>query len=338
MFEDITLVIPTHNRQKYLSRILDYYSDAPFKIIVADSSNDSYSGTLAANVSYHKFNVKTLTEKLALSLQLVKTPYVFMCADDDFIILEGVKRCLSFLKENPSYYSVQGNIICYLKETIIGNKVDYRTLYNHSLDYRVNDENPFDRLASFFKTYRTNFYGVHQTINLVQAFDGVDKKFTSIYLNEYLTNIIPLIKGNFAELPFLFQVREYSTTSDGAVSENVDAIFTNQKFKTDFDSLIEHQAAIVASILNTDFKYCKENIEKTLTDFAHQLKIYKQTPPNVAGNKKIGNLVSKIPFLGNSVIKMFRDLEIKKRLEPYIRSSEDLNELKKISRFIQKHA
>ena len=338
MFEDITLIIPTHNRHKYLSRILDYYRDAPFNIIVADSSSEPYKGTLAANVSYHRFDVRTLTEKLGLSIRLVTTPYVFMCADDDFIIIDGINKCLQFLKGNPSYSSVQGNIICYLKESSNSNKVDFRTLYNHSLDYRISDEDPFERLASFFKTYRTNFYGVHQTSNLLQAFEGVDKKFTSIYLNEYLTNIIPLIEGNFAELPFLFQVREYSTTSDGAVSQNVDAIFTNRQFKADFDSLIEHQAAIVATILNADLKYCIEKIDEILTDFANQLKIYKQTPAKVGGNKQIGNIISKIPIMGKSIINKFRDIEVKKRLEPYIRTEDELNELKKISRIIQKHA
>jgi len=38
----ITILVHTHNRHKYLGRLLDYYTDTKIPIIVCDSSNDEF--------------------------------------------------------------------------------------------------------------------------------------------------------------------------------------------------------------------------------------------------------------------------------------------------------
>lgn len=43
LLNNITLVIPIHNRHKYLTRLLDFYSSVEIKIFIADSSQKKYS-------------------------------------------------------------------------------------------------------------------------------------------------------------------------------------------------------------------------------------------------------------------------------------------------------
>src|SRR5215210_5385137 len=94
----ITLIIPTHNRHHYLNRILDYLKSQTFQIIIADSTEQFYSSnTLSSNYNYLHLPGKTLTQKLSIALHLVQTEYVLMCADDDFLIPQGVIDCVNFL-------------------------------------------------------------------------------------------------------------------------------------------------------------------------------------------------------------------------------------------------
>ena len=47
------------------------------------------------------------TKKVEVVLDKVKTPYLLMCADDDFIIPKSILQCVSFLEENKDYVIAQ---------------------------------------------------------------------------------------------------------------------------------------------------------------------------------------------------------------------------------------
>ena len=53
----LTIIIPTHNRPKYLTRVLDYYQDLKCKILIADSSDNKYA-LIASEIAhnYSPFN------------------------------------------------------------------------------------------------------------------------------------------------------------------------------------------------------------------------------------------------------------------------------------------
>ena len=98
----LTYVIPTHNRSRFLRRVLTFYADIQCRqpILIADSS----SGTERAN---NEQLVAPLQERLPVRLcpidagfipkcrrilEQVDTPYTVFCADDDFQRPQATER------------------------------------------------------------------------------------------------------------------------------------------------------------------------------------------------------------------------------------------------------
>ncbi len=116
--KDITILILTFNRYKYLERILTYYKlcDVNCKIIILDSSTnkDIKNNRLKSllnqeQIAWLKFPADTFIScKIREGLEKVDTQFSVLCADDDFVLPKGIARCVDFLNFNPSYISAQG--------------------------------------------------------------------------------------------------------------------------------------------------------------------------------------------------------------------------------------
>ena len=155
----ITLLIPTYNRHQYLNRILEYNKDCSFHVIVADSTKNDYKFTLAkpASFQYLHYPDVSLTQKLENALQQVKTKYIVMCADDDFIIPERIFDCIGFLEDNKEYSAVQGNSISYKKANSDGAKIEFSIMYENPVKEILHDDS-LERLKALFDSYRAVFF------------------------------------------------------------------------------------------------------------------------------------------------------------------------------------
>ena len=112
MFKDITLIIPTHYRHKYLDRVLDYYFDIDIKILICDSTKNVYGNKEnLKNIEYSHYPDYKYSQKIYDITQKLTTKYTVLCADDDFIVPYAIKVCIDFLEKNKDYASVQGHII-----------------------------------------------------------------------------------------------------------------------------------------------------------------------------------------------------------------------------------
>ncbi len=115
---EITILILTYNRYSYLERILTYYQRCGVSchIIVLDSSinktikeNNLNSLLNQQHITWLKFASDTFIScKIAQGLEKVSTQYSVLCADDDFIIPEGIAQCIDFLNCHQEYISAQG--------------------------------------------------------------------------------------------------------------------------------------------------------------------------------------------------------------------------------------
>lgn len=118
LLKDITILILTYNRYKYLERILTYYKlcNVNCNIFILDSStnkvikNNRLKSLLnQEQVTWLKFTSDTFIScKIAEGLEKVDTKFSVLCADDDFVLPKGIAKCVDFLNCNPSYISAQG--------------------------------------------------------------------------------------------------------------------------------------------------------------------------------------------------------------------------------------
>ena len=126
MLQKLTLVIPTYNRNYYLSRCLWYHAHFPFgQIIVADSSPEEKKvvnretvekirSFFFANIVYLEYQPETeyyggdIYRKWADAITHVETPYSQFCTDKEFLIPTALIRCMSFLDEHRDYVTAEG--------------------------------------------------------------------------------------------------------------------------------------------------------------------------------------------------------------------------------------
>src|SRR5258708_7113307 len=103
--QDFTLVIPTYNRPKQLRALLNYLSARALqsRVLVLDSSeakprvaNRKIIEQTKLKLDYAEFASETHPfDKFREGVHKVTTQFCVLCADDDLIVPDGVKRCLA---------------------------------------------------------------------------------------------------------------------------------------------------------------------------------------------------------------------------------------------------
>jgi glycosyltransferase domain-containing protein len=223
--DNCTIIIPTHNRHHYLDRLMRWLSTFEVNVIIADSSDDKWTkiSKYPNCIDYIHipggFNV--YYRKISKALKAVATPFVVLCADDDFITEEGLRSSIEFLLKNNEYSFAQGYSYSFQKfnNTIITWPTYYpfHTLEN---DYWL------DRLP---KAQNTIYYGVNRTKLLydifsfleLQDFNNIENAvagFGDLAMTLYMSR-----QGKFKQLNVAFGLREYSP-SVSCVGERVKSI------------------------------------------------------------------------------------------------------------------
>ena len=229
---DITIIINVHNRHYNLDRILDYYSSSNIKLIISDSSSTKYKfKSHQENIEYLYFKDYEYSNKLFLTLKKVITKYVVICADDDFISLEGILKSLSFLEQNPSYTSAHGH---YFAFSYIDNTIQFRNDYPKLKEKNINQAYPLSRLESMFKGYIQLLYAVHKTNILLSVFNVTKQHIINHNLVELLVAFISLIKGKSYYLPIFYAARERSPGSAGTYMKGLEHYYKAVNWDAEF--------------------------------------------------------------------------------------------------------
>lgn len=164
LLKKLTIVIPTYNRNYYLSRCLWYHSHFPFgEIIVADSSPEEKKivnretvrkliEERGANIRYLEYQPEAekyggdITRKWADAVQNVGTEYSQICTDKEFLIPTTLCKCITFLDEHDDYDMAAGP--CYkIKSSKTGKIKFFEAVPGRSLS--INYPDPLARLLVF---------------------------------------------------------------------------------------------------------------------------------------------------------------------------------------------
>lgn len=335
MNQSLTLLIPTHNRHVYLDRILDYYKDSEYALIIADSTAEAYRGITEANplIKYLHMPGIGLPGKIDLALQGIQTPYVAMCADDDFLIPDGIVACVGFLEQHRDVAAAQGNMLSYRRGSRIG-ELDFRILYNEPLPRGMEADEPFERLESLFSPYKSFFYAVHRTGYLQKTFRHAGEIVGNLYMNEYLAAIVPLMQGKYVELAVFYQVREYSEHSDDKTTINLDKLFYQKQYEAEMATYLGFLAGKVSAVTGCEKTDAFTKTERALKRFAKELRA--PVPPPTL-KKRIGTVIARVPLLGNRLIENSRRRERMADLTRVVSTARDRKNLHVVETIIKKH-
>lgn len=188
LLKKLTLVIPTYNRNYYLSRCLWYHAHFPFgEIIVADSSPEEKKVVnretvqkvremFGANIRYLEYEPETekyggdIYRKWGDAVQHVETEYSEICTDKEFQIVTTLCKCIHYLESHLDYM-VAGGVRYHLE---FGQKQSYTLTSSAST---IVDGDGWKRLQQFISASGFTLLSVHRS-----------KKHKEIYLNMIYNN------------------------------------------------------------------------------------------------------------------------------------------------------
>lgn len=165
LLKKLTLVIPTYNRNYYLSRCLWYHAHFPFgEIIVADSSPEEKKVVnretvqkiremFGAKIQYLEYDPETekyggdIYRKWGDAVQHVETEYSKICTDKEFVIPDAVNMCVEFLEGHSDYDTADGLSLLF-NPTNDSTTSKWEMWPPHDRSYEK--ENPIDRCREAF--------------------------------------------------------------------------------------------------------------------------------------------------------------------------------------------
>lgn len=122
--DDITIVIPTSNRNYYFSRCVSYLSKINVRnIVVADSSSSEKKKinkeiiskiNSDINIRYLEYNQESekyggdIYRKWADAINHVHTKYALICTDKEFVVPSTLAFCIESLEKNPDCNVAEG--------------------------------------------------------------------------------------------------------------------------------------------------------------------------------------------------------------------------------------
>jgi len=272
-FSDVTIIIPTYNRTRYLKRLLTYFNSQDFNcpIVVADSGEEQHSPDTiellnAGHITYKKLPPEITTlEKLVSVITLVDTPFVAVCADDDFIVPKSAAVCTDFLRKHPDYSMAMGQICVHRLEKMNG--VIHFKWQPRPFVRSIESTSPAERLKMHFKQYSPTFYSIHRSDSFAQNIQATTGMTGNGRLGEIVLSAISVIEGNIAMLPILYSSREISLSSIEHTMTSLPyfnlpwkALFQSPRFNDDFERILVYFSNRLSTLTGKSINDARDEI------------------------------------------------------------------------------
>jgi glycosyltransferase domain-containing protein len=278
---DFTLIIPTYNRPLLLSSALAYLQaeSADCRILIADSSREEArrsNRALAArhtlDLDYVEFPVETHPfDKFREAVHMAKTPFCALCADDDLVILDGVRHCLDALRQNPKAAVAQGYSFSFQCQPDGSMELGAILYFTPTID----DITPLARLARLFDLYQAATYGNYRTPVLQKIFRTL-RPMKSILARELLGSALAGVEGAMIRVPHFSHGRSMNP------SESYEHWHPLEWFINNSQSLFEeyhlYRELILERVLQRSDNNCEENTVRRILDLIHLRYFAKHAP------------------------------------------------------------
>ena len=261
---ELTIVIPTYNRPRYLRRALKFWSESGYGIIVADGSASRYPGDLPPNVRYFHDTQASLAKRWFDAVNLVETPYVALCGEDDFLSLHGVRQCLDFLRNNDDYVSAQGHAIEF---TVDGKDNITIAVFNEPrIGRNIDAETPSERMSQLFGEYIFQVFSVYRTSMWRHVLSATKERKNMNYI-ELGSAIIPAIFGKHRVLPVFYYARENVPQSATSTTEAPRFDVLTPEGLADYTEWRNSVAAILADVDNISQVEAATIVDRTFAEY-----------------------------------------------------------------------
>jgi len=194
---NLTLIIPTYNRQNYALRSLKFWSDKNVVVHVLDGSKikiaDNQLNGLGSNVNYHHLPV-SISKRLCYATSLITTDFTALLGDDEFFLLNGLNACVNELNIDKGLVACLGSCIAFKP---INNDIIACPAYTSHINHQIDQNDPIDRMIYHLSHYNcTTIYSVVRSEIWKKAVNTlIDFNFSIWAIEELLFEMIVSFSG-----------------------------------------------------------------------------------------------------------------------------------------------
>jgi glycosyltransferase domain-containing protein len=277
---DISIIIPTKNRSKYLFKLLNYYEAVNFmgQLIIIDSSdknifinNKNFIDSKKNLDIQHQFKDINELNARKYALKFINKNYIAQSGDDDYYEPIGVQKIINFLNINLDYSCASGYTYATsynLDKNLIKGSTKYylqSSEKNTSLE-RLKDLKLENTPVIDFSIYRRKIFEkiMYHTLDDERA-----NLFFKRIFNEYTFRIYSFLFGKCISLNIFYLVRLRVKENNQIASQNMKQIYINDKksFFLSYYLLIRKIINLFKqlNLLNSEeFYLCKKKLKKTV--------------------------------------------------------------------------
>jgi glycosyltransferase domain-containing protein len=299
----LTVVLPLKGRHLFTLRFLWHANRArlPYRFLIADGEVHSALAVLledsrrtfpALDIEYIRYpddiDFQHYYAKMADALSRVRTPYVKIADNDDFLACLGLECCVDFLDSHPDYICCSGGIGGFsvharsrdALERVVGpfNKLAYcYAPRDRSID--LNSPSTIERvLAGARNTW--NFFAVFRTPALALMWHELcELAPTSFVLKERFLAMRTLTMGKGRSIPGIFSYwRQYWTSlqlhwasSDSATRKDFVYYLLRSRFTGDFANVLDRVARLIAEYDGGDPAAIAERLRQPLEEWVRDV-------------------------------------------------------------------
>lgn len=206
--QEYSIIILT-NRHYYFPRLIEYYEKLgeSSHVLVLDASRTPFDGVLPAALKYHHFPEMSIMQRLKSGMELTDAKYVSLCADDDFVFPDRIKKYATFLMQNKEYSAVFGRYIRFS----IKNEISYTDQYRRDLYRDIAQNDPGERAADIMQKYIQLVYAIHrrETIECLFGVEALyDDQNNVNALGERTFSVLVALLGKIKYINEAFSIRE----------------------------------------------------------------------------------------------------------------------------------
>lgn len=226
--DQLTLVIPTFNRPDYVRRQVHHWREHPIHLLVMDGSPDpiELSAGGKCQVRHIKQN-SSFQERMTLASQLVETPFVALCGDDDLYLSSGLSASLEMLGSQANLIGVVAPSVRF--------SIRSQTIYFEPLNWgiiqkpKVADDG-LSRLAAIFLEPKIDaqIYGVyHTSVWQMSVRAAYAHHYSNAYAYEFLILLMMAYQGALGmsqELTWMSSAENPSIMSAAGFNRNLGTV------------------------------------------------------------------------------------------------------------------
>ena len=356
--KNLTVVLFLKDRVNFTYRWLYYHNltSFPFRILMADGGKDeTITRVLSDRNNYPNLDYKYYRypydedysiyhAKKANILSRVETPFVVLTDNDDFLLVEALRKSVQFLLENDEYVACGGDLFAFELEPemndLFGNSVKF---IHQRPPSGIEQKTAMERVHYHFSNYFTTYYDVHRTVGAKMFYCQLHELDTKdVTISELLTSFMTVAMGKVKKLPDAYLLRQVHLDTNCYREEAMYDRFDRMLRETWSDDFSKFVNAVVRMIIDKDHSSVEEavnGVKKGYRKFiapiiANCLSSDIDIPNKSVKSKTMAFLVTLYKFKKN-----FFDNIIKNKVEPKPDKELIKNQfIRSISNFLTDHS